>query len=450
MKQLAYITILLFCCSFSCKKLIQVGTPQNQLTTDKVFSDSTSAIAAMVNVYTIYNSGVDPNYNKFMSVYTDDMDAAAGSGDNDEFLSSRLSATNATVSNFWAYNYNIVYACNLIIEQLNSASKLSTNLKSTLGGEAKFLRAYSYFYLVNSFGNVPLILTTNVDQTARACRTDTTVVYEQIRNDLTGAYNVLPATYIGDGRVRANKWAAEALLARVDLYQRNWQAAETEASAVINSGNYSLEVPANTFLASSNETILSFWTQNGFIADAGTFIPNGDIPQYPFSADLISSFETGDLRKTTWAQTETLQADGVSTTYFYPYKYHNTAASAGSPEYLVALRLGEQFLIRAESRAEQGNISGAIDDLNVIRTRAALPVLAASITKEQCLNAIAKEWRHEFFAEWGNHYLDLKRKGALNTVMQAYRSTWTPHAMLLPLPKKDLAADPFLTQNNGY
>lgn len=450
MKNLAYITIALFCFSFSCKKLIEVGTPQNQLTTDKVFGDSTSAIAAMVNIYSVYNSGIDPNYNKFMSVYTDDMGAVAGSGDNDEFIRSRLSATNAPVSAFWANNYKIIYSCNLLIEQLRSPPAISPGLKSALTGEAKFLRAFSYFYLLNSFGKVPLIISTDVDITSKASRADTTAVYAQIITDLNDAISELPATYIGDGRVRANKWAAVALLARVNLYTGNWKAAEEEANSVINSGSYGLDALSNVFLANSNETILSFWTQNGFIADAYSLIANGDVPQYPLTTDLINSFENGDQRKATWTNIIEVTGDGGSTSYYYPFKYHNTSTNTDAPEYLVALRLGEQYLISSEAKLMQGNVSGAIADLNVIRQRAGLLALSATLTKDQCIAALSQEWRHEFFGEWGHRFLELKRTGMLNTVMEADKSTWTSHADLLPIPKKDLAADPFLTQNEGY
>lgn len=450
MKNLAYLLLIILCCALSCKKLIQVGTPQNQLTTDKVFADSNSAVAAMVNVYSIYNSGVDPNYNKFMGIYTDDLNAVAGSGDNDQFLSSQLSATDGTIGNFWSYNYNIIYSCNLIIGQLQNAPELSSSLKASLTGEARFLRAFSYFYLVNSFGSVPLILTTNVDQNARAPRNDTAAVYHQIEVDLNAAAALLPADYTGEGRVRANKWSAAALLERVYLYEHKWKDAGAQAALIINSGAYQLEAIPNVFQSGSNETILSFWTQNGFIADAASLIPNDDIPQYPLTADLISSFEPGDLRLSNWAQTITLSNGGGDATYYFPYKYHNTSSGGGAPEYLVALRLGEQYLISAEAKFELSDISGAEADLNMVRKRAGLTPLSATISKAGCLQAITNEWRHEFFAEWGHRFLDLKQLGSLNPVMSAFRPTWSVHADLLPIPQADLAADPLLTQNSGY
>ncbi|HEY8660393.1 MAG TPA: RagB/SusD family nutrient uptake outer membrane protein [Hanamia sp.] len=450
MKNLKYSAIILLVFTASCKKLIDIQTPQNQLTTDKVFADTTSATSAIVNAYALFDKIIDPNYNKFMSVYTDDATYPSTSADNVEFNNGKLSATNGVVGNFWSNSYNAIYSCNEIIEQLQQTSAIPTVMVGSLTGEAKFLRAYADFYLVSSYGPVPLIQTTNVDQTSKATRTDTAIVFAQIIADLKDAQNALPVTYIGAGKVRVNRWAATALLARAYLYSRNWTAAETQSSAVINAGSYSLNTPSTTFLANSNETILSFWTQNGFISDAASLIPASGAPLYPITSSLVSAFENGDLRKTNWLKSIAVTASGITTAYYYSYKYHNRTTNTSSPEYLVALRLAEQYLIRAEARAQQNNVSGAIQDLNIIRRRAGLNDLSSSLSQSACLNAIMQEWRVEFFMEWGHRFLELKRIGRLNQVMSAFKTAWLPQAAQLPIPQKDITYDPLLTQNTGY
>jgi hypothetical protein len=446
MKKTILFMILVLPFLLSCKKLVEVATPQNQLTTDKVFSDTTAATAAMVNVYALFDKSIDPNYNKYMGVYTDELTSSSASSDNVQFSTGKLSATNGTVGNIWSVNYFAIYSCNQILEALQPNPAIPASTARTLTGEAKFLRAYAYFYLVNSYGAVPLVLTTAVNQTARAVRTDTATVYQQIVSDLLAAQTALPQTYTGTGKVRANRYAATALLARVYLYERDWADAETQASAVINSGVYSLPSPAAVFLAGSSETILAFWTQNGFITDAPNLVPSSGAPVYPVSAGLLAAFEPGDGRKASWLKAVTVG----TTTYAYPYKYHNRTNNTAMPEYLMALRLGEQYLVRAEARAQQGNIPGAVQDLNTLRTRAGLPGLSASLSLAACFNAIAQEWRVEMFTEWGSRYLTLKRTGRINPVMAAYKSAWLPSADLLPLPQNDLNNDPFLTQNAGY
>lgn len=450
MKKLHYIIIGLLSLLFSCKKLVEVGTPENQLTTDKVFADTASATAALVNVYALFDKTIDPGYNKYLGIYTDELIYPGSSSADAEFSTSKLSPTNGTVSNIWSNYYFAVYSCNQVIEQLRQSTKIPAATVTRLTAEAKFLRAYSNFYLVNTFGPVPLILTTDVSQTAKATRSDTATVYRQIIQDLQDAQSNLPETYTGSGKVRATEWAASALLARAYLYQQNWTAAAAQATALINSGLYTLSNPSDVFFAGSSETILQFWTPYGYVTDAPSLVPSSGMPTYLVSGSLLAAFEPGDLRKDNWLHANAITSGGSTKTYYYPYKYHNRTTNSSTPEYLSALRLGEQYLIRAEAYARLGNITGSVQDLNVIRNRAGLPGLSTGLNPAGCLNAVIQEWRVEFCFEWGRRFFDLRRTGRLNTVMGAYKPTWLPKADFFPIPQKELTYDPFLTQNAGY
>lgn len=433
-----------------CKKIINVPTPQNLLTADKVFSDTTSAKAAMVNCYTLFEKSIDPSYNINMGLYVDELDNPSGSGDL-EFYQSKVSAQNGFNQVIWSYNYSAIYQCNSIIEQLGQSGQIPQSMISTLTGEAKFLRAYSYFYLLNTYGHIPLILTTDVNKNASAFQSDSTMVMRQIIEDLRAAQSLLPNNYIGSGKVRANKWAATALLARVLLYQRNWSEANDAATSVINSGYYSLAPLVNVFLANSSEAILQFWTQYGYITNATSLIPTSGTPQYSVSSSLLNAFEPGDLRKSTWLKSATVSTGTSSVTLYYPYKYHNTSTNTSTPEYLMGLRLAEQYLIRAEAKAQlNSNSADALADLNKIRQRAGLLPLSQPLDQSALLNAINNEWRVEFFAEWAHRYFNLKRTGRLNATMSNYRSTWQPTAVLLPIPQNEITKDINLKQNAGY
>ncbi len=85
-------------------------------------------------------------------------------------------------------------------------------------------------------------------------------------------------------------------------------------------------------------------------------------------------------------------------------------------ENYVVLRLAEQYLIRAESRARQGKLIESISDINVIRTRAGLPNIAA-VAQEQVLDAILNERRTELFTEPGHRWFDLMRLGKIDDIM---------------------------------
>ncbi|MBW4888943.1 RagB/SusD family nutrient uptake outer membrane protein [Mucilaginibacter sp. HMF5004] len=430
-----------------CRKLISVDTPQNQLTTDKVFKDATSATAAMVSTYALFDKTIDVNYNKFMGFYSDELNYTGATQEYIDYVQSAVFPANATNLNFWKNSYFAIYQCNDMIEQLNHSVALPTTTVTQYTAEAKFLRAWSYFYLVNTYGKVPLILHTDVNNNENAVNADSVTVYSQIIQDLKDAQVGLKISYIGSGKVRANKYAATALLSRIYLWQRNWPDAESNATMVINSGLYTpLPSTANTFLATSQETILSFWTQNGFINDAPGIIPSSGAPGYFYTSGQLNTFETGDLRKTNWIKSTTVG----TTTYYYPYKYHNRTANTSAPEYLIALRATEQFLIRAEARVQQGNITGAIADLNIVRTRAGLTAYSGTIDKLSVVAAILHERCVEFFTEWGNRFLDLKRTGTLSSVISVLKPTWKPTAVVLPIPQNEINTDPMLIQNQGY
>jgi hypothetical protein len=445
MKKIILVLMALALVLPGCKKLIAIDTPQNQLTPDKVFSDTTAITAALVSIYAQLDKTVDNNYNRYAGLYTDELNFPTSTAD--EFYTSNLSATNLNVTNTWKNNYFLVYSCNDLIAQLQGATAVPAAARNTAIAEARFLRAYAYVYLAGSFGGVPLILTTDVDESAHAARSDTAAVYAQAVADLKAAQHDLPPGYTGAGRVRANQLAATALLARAYLCQRDWANAEAAASLVIGSGSFVLcPNPANVFLAGSTETILQCWTQNGFISDGPSLIPSSGAPVYPVSAALLGAFEPGDLRKAAWLKTVAVG----TTSYTYPYKYHNRAANTAAPEYLMVLRLAEQYLIRAEARARQDNVPGAVADLNLVRSRAGLGPLPTTLAPAAALDAVLQEWRVEFFTEWGHRFLDLKRMERLNTVMSAYKSTWSAKAGLWPIPQNEITYNAALVQNPGY
>ena len=116
----------------------------------------------------------------------------------------------------------------------------------------------------------------------------------------------------------------------------------------------------------------------------------------------------------------------------------------------MVLRLAEQYLIRAEARAQQNNISGSQSDLNLIRNRAGLVNTAAN-DKTALLTAIEHERQVELFTEWGHRWLDLKRTNRADAVLGPIKApNWQPTDMLYPIPQTQIANDPNVHQNPGY
>jgi len=453
MKTYIKLTLLLISATLfsACAKLTDLESPKNELTTDKVFADTASAKAAIFNCYVQLERGQYPLFNKYLATYADEI----VSNNLQDWNQSRLPATETFNQNNWSELYSVIFQCNMALQQLGLSAKIPAALKTQLASEAKFLRAYSYLILVNMYNRVPLISSTVVDETRIALQSDSASVYNFILNDLNEASAGISTAYPGTGKIRANKAAVTALLARLHLFLRNWALAESLATQLISSGIYTpLEPLAGIFKAGSKESILQLSSQTGFVQEASGVVPGSAtaVPSFYFSTAFYNSFEAADLRKTAWIGSNTVTASGNITIYRYPAKYKNRVANTTGPENLTILRISEQYLIRAEARAQQGKLSGvgsALEDLNIIRTRAGLsPVSATSLP--DVLTAICNERRHELFFENGDRFFTLKRRGTIQTVMSAAKSTWLTTAKRLPIPQNEITYNKNLTQNEGY
>jgi hypothetical protein len=353
----------------------------------------------------------------------------------------------------WKQLYTYIYSTNSIIANLEASSAIPANYKPAMEGEVRFLRALNYFYLVNLYDSVPLTTTPDYTINSRLSRVGVNQVYDTIVSDLLHASVDLGINFTTAGnRIRASKWAATALLARVYLYQQNWVQAEAQASAVIGSGLYTLDSLNNVFLYTSKEAILqleslggNLYSFDGYLFDANAT----NVPLFQLSTTLLKAFESGDARKTHWAKSTVLGG----TTYYFPYKYklNSGSGTATTPttEPTMELRLGEQYLIRAEARAQQGNTTGAAADLNLIRKRAGLPATTAS-SQADLLMAIYHERQVELFTELGHRWFDVKRTGQADAVFGAEKAGWVSTDAWYPIPFQDIQVDVNLTQNSGY
>ena len=440
----------------SCEEFVKIDPPRTDLIKATVFEGDATTIAAMTDIYyqmstTGFASGNAVSVSFLASLSSDETINYFKSGvigEAQQFNDNKLAATNSELNtNLWILPYTCIYRANAILEGLASSNGVSENLKNQCEGEAKFIRAFCHFYLVNLFGDVPLVTTTDYRVNSNLGRAKTDDVYKQIIQDLTDAQGLLTDdfSFSKGERVRANKGAATALLARACLYHSDWVNAEAQATTMINdSGLYSLLSDLTTVFVKNNaEAILQF---------SNVYYPNDLFTFYGFTAppfncalrsQFVDSFESGDNRRLNWIGSVT-----GDSTYYFPTKYHSFVSEA---EYSTVLRLAEQYLIRAEARAQQNNIAGAQADINAIRNRAGLGNTAAG-DQASLLTAIAQERKAELFTEWGHRWLDLKRTGQVDMVLSPLKSGWKSTAALYPIPQDQLLNDPAMTgaQNSGY
>lgn len=474
--------LILMVCS-SCKKLIAIPEPIDTITTAKVFANDTQANSAMLGVYSVLINDLTGNSTGY-SGFATGLSTMLGSLSSDELSVDLLAGTSFTPYNtnkllannsfgpaVWSSAYQAIYGSNAVIEGIEASTspKLNTNIRIKLTAEAKFVRAFSYFYLLNFFGDVPLTLTIDFNQTAHMTRTPSAQVYAQIIQDLQDAKAGLTPDFSGSStneRIRPNKWAAAALLARVYLYTGDYANALVQANEVIGQSQlFQLNDDLNqVFLKNNVEAIWQLQqsktanprrnaTPEGYTMSAFYSTTEKKYFGFQISDVLAQTFETGDKRKQDWLFP--VVKDGKAIYYVNKYKVNANNSTVSDPtEYAVIMRLAEQYLIRAEARVLGSNqLELAIGDLNVLRHRAGVNDLPLSLSRDQVITAIEKERRTEFFAEWGHRWFDLKRTGKAHDVLSAIQGKqpwWGDYQFLYPIPPDEIVTNHNLTQNPGY
>lgn len=458
MKIYRYILIFSFVGSLiihqSCEELIEVDNPQTQLISETVFEDDLTASASIAGLYSqlTFESGGFSSITFLASMSADEIMSLTNPEDM-QFFENSILPTNSKVGSIWQSSYRNIYLTNVIIEGLENSKNVTPALKNQLIGEAKFLRAFRHFYLVNLFGNIPYVETTDFRTNGTILREEPSEVYEKIIRDLIQAKELLATdySYSKNERVRPNKSTATALLARAYLYTKNWPNAEEEATEIINTSLYSLKQNLNdVFLKNSTETIWQLIPPNAqtYTNDGSTFNQPTSYGNSIISTSLVNTFESGDNRKANWIDTGASGAQNWN----YANKYKEASFNGSGKEYSTVLRLAEQFLIRAETRAMQNKLVGpnsAESDLNTIRNRAGLPNTSA-VTQSEMLSAIEQERRVELFTEWGHRWLDLKRTNRSEEVLGSTKTQWNSFDVLYPIPVSELLVNPNISQNTGY
>ena len=462
-----------------CKKFVEINPPATEITGATVYSNNVSAAAAMTGIYDVMEGSPYNLSDGFSSISlsvgleADELTNYSSTNlNNQQFYANALTSSSSGSSNyyFWTELYQDIYYANAVLEGLNNSAAVTDSIKNQLIGEAEFMRAFLHFYATNLYGDVPLVTTTNYQENNALSRTPQAQVYQQIIADLTDAQGKLPGNFVNyqglasTQRIRPNQGAATAMLARVYLYLGKYDSAAMEASALINNvALYSLDTLNGVFLANSTEAIwqlepvqpgVNTWDAEAFVLTSNPGTTQGNVALSP---NLENSFEPNDQRFNDWVG---IFVDPSSNdTFYFPNKYKVYLQNEPVTEYNMVLRLGEQYLIRAEAEANgAGNgISAAIADLNVIRLRAGLPAYSGGTDQTSVVAAILHERQVELFTEWGHRWFDLRRTKNLNTVMGSPGNVcaekggvWNPDWALMPLPLSEILTNKNLSQNSGY
>lgn len=467
------------------------GCSNDYLDVDQTESISTKDIALFNNdegattfVTAIYNKFLDFNMSSFSwigltSIASDDADKGSSPGDtgSDKDLLDALSynASSASIREVFEANYEGINRCNQALSIVPQLDQANPALRSRLIGEAKFLRAFMYFTLLKTYGGVPIIdhlpnPSSDEDRIMQLTRKSAAEVYSFIEKDLSDAIAALPnrSEYASAEKGRASKGAAYALLAKVNLYQKNWQKVVDNADLVT---GYSI-VPnyASMFRLVGENDAESIFEIHG----TGS-VPAKGIAGYSNtqgargaggwgwgfntpSESLVNAYEPGDVRKDAtiiFAGTTLYDGRVVPTTVEnsrYNYKAYSSAFTDAweTDANIKYLRYAEVLLMKAEALNELDQTPAAILLLNEIRNRAALGNTTA-VTKADVRIAIWKERRVEMAFEH-DRFFDLVRTGQAVVAFAIHGKTFVAGKHeLFPLPQAFInQSNGLSTQNPGY
>lgn len=484
--------VLIFILTFSaCSDDFLERNPKGNLTAETFFETQDHAIWATNAVYANFRSweycGLP--YLGATDIISDDADK--GSTENDapylkEMDDLLFDATNQTFSNIWSGHYRTIARANIAINNIPDID-MDDALKSRLIGEAKFLRAFNYFRLVQWFGDVPLVLTQlSEDQYFTQKRNSTAEIYTQIEQDLKDAVAVLPekSAYKSEDLGRATKGAARGILAKLYLLDKKFDKALEQCTEIITSGQYSLMPNYNQIFSQAGEHGVESIFEIGAVALQASVVGSGATPfnmvqgvrgvpnlGWGFnrpSDNLIANFESGDPRRqATIIYVGEVLPDGTTIVEDNPEildERYNQKAWVGKhaglqdngPGNIRLLRYADILLLAAECSNELGNSTKALEYVNMIRKRARgtntfiLKDLAIN-DKDALRTAIRKERRSELAMEQ-HRWFDLKRWGIQQEALTKVGKNFVVNKHeLFPLPQAeiDLSAGS-LAQNQGY
>jgi hypothetical protein len=431
-----------------CKKFLTVQ-PVNEVSDAATIVDATSSETAVRGIYrTMSQNYYGGLFETFGYLGGDDIKWTGSQAVIQQFISHSITSDNGNLESVWSGIYQTINGANNVIAKVPKVvdPTFTAGQQNQLTGEGYFIRALAYFDLARTWGGVPITLipTTTATQKSNIARSTLAQTYAQVLSDLNAADSLtsLPTT---QNPVRANRETVWALKARYYLYQNDYVNAEAYATKVIgDQTNYQLLTPFSSWFqpasaVATKESVfeLSYNAtyQNGSRANWQPPSLGGTRQWAPTDSlvALLNNSQIGGGRSA-------LLGVVTATNTWYGNLFYRSPAT--DPSYII--RIAEVYLIRAEARAQQNELSGALADLDAIRTRANLPNSTA-VSQGDILLAIEQENRFEFALE-PHRWFDLVRTGRAAAVL----GVTDADNLLFPIPITEIQLNSLLTQNHGY
>ena len=467
----------------SCEDLLDTD-PKQSLTPATAFANATGYESLIFATYAKLRSFgyYGQTMNIAPEIMADNLRIIANTG---RYIGQEANADRSHI-NLWDFNninnfrgvYSGINEANIVLSEIDEIPG-DQALKDRLKGEAHFLRALFYFDLARVYGyepgkevngwnqsvvirTEPVVSFSGADLKTRSTNRE---VYDLIQADLQTSIGLLPVAAKGTANVyRASKAAAEALLARVYLYDSKFaEAAAMATQAMATSGlaidGTGLLTPANYVTAFSTypnpESLFEIeirsvdWSTVDGVNNSMASLTANVLPSAQFiltvSSELYTSYETGDIRKAAWTETTRSGATGVV------YRSNKWLGTKGDfLQNIPILRGAELYLIRAEARFRTGDEPGARADLNGLRSKRGLGAVDGGLAGASLFAQILKERRVELVLE-GHRWFDLKRNGLPISKAGFFEAVpYADYRLLAPIPQDQLTLNTALQNNPGY
>jgi starch-binding outer membrane protein, SusD/RagB family len=429
---------ILLVAAAGCDSVLQTE-PVDRIPVENSIVDAGSARAALIGAYdALQDLGYYGRNFQILSELSSDNVEHVGTFQYLGFIDRnlQLQADNSAVESVWSAIYTALARVNLILQKVPGVPGLTDAQRNQILGEAHFLRALHLHNLTKYWGAIPMPLepAESAEQAAQITRTPVAEVYTQILADLTDAEALMGSS----AQTRqASRGAVRALRARVMLYQGNWAGALAAANQVLGM-SYSLAPDfADLFSEDGSNTPEDIFritfTPQEYNELGYYYLWDGRWETAP-TADLVSAFETGDLRMPLTVEEDDGDIQGT--------KFPTTIGG----EDLHVIRLAEVILIKAEALAQLDRFTEAVTEYNRVRARASLDphTFGVEVTdKASVLNAIVHERRVELALE-GDRWHDLVRTQRALAILGI-----PANRLVYPIP----AAEVVITgmgQNPGY
>lgn len=508
MKKYSYLLliVLAFCSIYSCNDDFVDVANKEVLTEESFWQTEQHALQALTAAYGAMHSATGSKWAFFEEMYT----ALAYRGDDvvnntaEIYGRSVASFSNTTEAsgpyNIWRACYAGIGRTNQILQRVPGIEAIAQSDRDAIVGEAKFLRALYYFWLVTGFENVPLVTTFDTNpENLFPGQAPTTEIWAQIEKDLTEAENVMITSHTSEWKGRATRGSAKALLGKVYLFQEKWAEAETKLAEVLGMGYSLLPNYADNFNGSSeNGSESIFEIQFSGDREGGNDerqVFNFQVSPYAFggwelfypSEWLVEEMKTdlttgGEISERVYesiffddpnSEMYSRADDAVRTyasvsgdlnhpKYFKKYSF-NEDTNFYNGTNITIIRFADVLLMYGEALNENGKTDLAIAEINKVRERGkAAPIALGSMTQSELRAQIRHHERPvELAMEYGIRWFDLYRWQRGSTATESIKTTLEAHNkpaasnfqdkhIIFPIPLQEININENLNQNPGW